>query len=185
MDTCVLLPITLVDLLLRLAEAKTYRILWSEEILVELERNLILKIDLEPTSARRRINAMREHFPDALVEDYESLTGVMTCDEKDRHVLAAAVRANAELLVTFNLKDFPPASSKPFEVEVVGPDDFLLDQLDLHRSAVLRCLEQQVAAYQDPALTMAECLSHLEQCGLPLFVAAINELTEGAGAGQD
>ena len=70
-------------------------------------------------------------FPDASVVAYEDLIPSMTCHEKDRHVLAAAVRAGASLLVTFNLRDFAAKSTDPYEVDVVDPDDFLLELLDL------------------------------------------------------
>ncbi|GAA3712727.1 hypothetical protein GCM10022377_28070 [Zhihengliuella alba] len=81
-DTCVLVPISVADLFLRLAEAKVFRILWSEEILAELERNLVRKIGFTAEGARRRLEAMRDNFPDALVEDCEALTGAMTCDPR-------------------------------------------------------------------------------------------------------
>lgn len=174
-DTCVLLPISLADLMLRLSEAKTYRVLWSDDILTELERNLVRKRNLNPVAARKRVDMMRTHFPDALVEDYQGLAGAMTCDQKDRHVLAAAVRANAELLVTFNTKDFPATSTKPYDVDVVTPDDFLLDQLDLFPRAVLRCLDEQVEAYGSPQMSLPELLSRMETVGLPLFVAAVRD----------
>jgi hypothetical protein len=56
-------------------------------------------------------------------------------------VLAAAVRANVEVLVTFNLRDFPAPALEPFDIIAVHPDEFLLDQLDLYpaRSACARC----------------------------------------------
>jgi hypothetical protein len=75
-----------------------------------------------PQQAARRVEQMRAAFPLAEEEarGYESLIPAMTNDPKDRHVLAAAaaVRANAELIVTANLKDFPAASVEPY---VAGP----------------------------------------------------------------
>ena len=99
LDTNVLFGAYLCDTVLRLAEAELFRPLWSAGVLDELSRNLILR-GLRPDQVDRRIGQMRRAFPDAMVEDYEPLVAAMTCDPKDRHVLAAAVRANAEILVT-------------------------------------------------------------------------------------
>ncbi|MDI5939670.1 PIN domain-containing protein [Micromonospora sp. PTRAS2] len=106
LDTCVLYPAHLCDTLLRLAEVAAYRPLWSEGILTELGRNLVGR-GIPEERVHRRVTQMREAFPDAMVGGYESLIDGMTNDPKDRHVLAAAVRANAEVLVTFNIADFP------------------------------------------------------------------------------
>lgn len=133
LDACVLVPMPTVDLLLRLGAAKQFRPLWSAEILEETERTLVSKLNQRPEKARSRIDAMTDHFPDALVTDYESLTPSMTNDPKDRHVLAAAVRSSAELIVTFNRKDFPVTSTAPFDIDVRTPDDFLLEQVNLER----------------------------------------------------
>ncbi|WP_417234820.1 PIN domain-containing protein [Arthrobacter sp.] len=173
LDTCVLLPISVADLVLRLAEAKLFRVLWSEEILGELERNLVAKINLEREAAARRLRFMRQAFPDALVENHQALIDSMMCDEKDRHVLAAAVRSNAELIVTSNLKDFPPASTEPYDIEAISPDEFLLDQLDLFPVVVLRCLEEQAAAYRDPRLSVDGLVAQLAKCGLVQFTAEV------------
>ena len=121
LDACVLIPMPIADLLLRLATAKEFRPLWSDEILNEVESNLVKKLHKDPHSARRRVNAMRGFFPDALVENYESLVPAMTNDPKDRHVLAAAVRSRAELIVTSNQKDFPVTALKPYDVAVRSP----------------------------------------------------------------
>lgn len=105
LDACVLLPISLTDTLLRLAQANTYRPLWSDQVLDEVERNLPKVSDaVTPQKARKRIDAMRGAFPDAMVTGYEALISAMTNDEKDRHVLAAAVKGGAEVVVTANLE---------------------------------------------------------------------------------
>lgn len=175
LDTCALFPIALTDLLLRLAEARAFRPLWSDEILVELERNLVAKGKASPVRARKRVTRMREHFPDALVEHYEDLIPSMTCDPKDRHVAAAAVRSNAELIVTFNLKDFPVTALRAYDLEAISPDDFLLDQLDLFPEITLDCLRRQATDYENPKVTIAELLDALDNLGLPLFVQAVRD----------
>ena len=100
LDTCVLYPAYLCDTLLRLAEASAYRPLWSADVLAELWRNVIER-GIPPKRVDRRPAHMTRSFPDALVTGCESLIDGMTNHPKDRHVLTAAVRANAEVNVTF------------------------------------------------------------------------------------
>lgn len=104
-DTCALYGGSLNDLMLRLADEAALSPLWSADVLDELERNLADRIGAN--GAARRVQAMRGAFPEAEVRGYENLAPTMTCDPKDRHVLAAAVRGAAAVLVTFNLEDFP------------------------------------------------------------------------------
>lgn len=87
LDTCVLVPAALCDTLLRLAERRLYLPRWSGQTMVELERALIQRIGLSPEKAAKRVNAIREHFADAIVRGSEPLIPAMTNDAKDRHVL--------------------------------------------------------------------------------------------------
>jgi predicted nucleic acid-binding protein len=163
LDACVLLPYRLADLLLRLAEAETYRPLWSADVLTEVERNLVTAFDVDPAKARYRVGQMQMVFPDAEVTGYQSLISAMTNHPKDRHVLAAAVRADAAVIVTANLKDFPAASLKPYDIDTVHPDDFLLDQLDLYPDPTLQCLREQIAAYNRPQVSVEDFLARFEK----------------------
>ncbi|MBL8926832.1 MAG: PIN domain-containing protein [Pseudonocardia sp.] len=171
LDTCVLIPQYLNDTLLTQADAGTFRPLWSCGILEELGRNLPNVADMNPEQVQHRLNRMRRAFPDAEVTGYEALIDGMTNDSKDRHVLAAAVRGNAEVLVTFNLRDFPKAALTPFDITAVHPDEFLLDQLDLYPGVVLGCLEDQVARYTriNGPRSVQELLRPLERAGVPRF----------------
>lgn len=113
-DTNVLYGATLNDLLLWLADAGAFRPLWSSDVLEELERNLVAN-GFDKAAIEHRIATMEKYFPDAMIDGYDDLIDGMKCEPKDRHVLAAAVRAHAEVLVTFNLKDFPTESTERFE----------------------------------------------------------------------
>jgi predicted nucleic acid-binding protein len=144
LDTCVLYPAHLRDTLVRLAERGLYRPLWSSDIIDERHRNLVGLIS--ETVADRLIGVMAHAFPDASVSGYHALIDGLSCDPKDRHVLAAAVRADAAAIVTFNLVDFPDESVAPFVLEVLHPDAFLLDQLDLAPRVVIDELKMQAAA---------------------------------------
>lgn len=175
LDTCVLYPAHLRDTLLRLAERGLYRALWSDDIAEELRRSLV-RADIEPASVDRLLAEMQRAFPDATATGYQDLIEVMTCDPKDRHVLAAAVRADAAAIVTFNEKDFPPESTEPFEVDVINPDTFLLDLLDLSPPLVIGELEHQAAANRRDPKTVAGLLDAVARAGAPGFADEVRRL---------
>jgi hypothetical protein len=108
---------------------------------------------------------MAAYFPDARVTGYESLIGSMTNDPKDRHVLAAAVAGRADVLVTENLKDFPPASVTHWGIAVAGQDDFLLGLLEIYPDAVLDALRRQASRYRREPRTAAALLTILASPG--------------------
>jgi len=146
LDTCVLVPAALCDTLLRLAERRLYLPRWSEQTMVELEKALIRKIGLTPAKAAKRVNAIREHFADAIVTGSETLIPAMTNHPKDRHVLAAAVRSKAGLIATLNLRDFPDAVLSPFLVQARHPDRFLIELYDLSPEVAVHSLHAQAQA---------------------------------------
>jgi predicted nucleic acid-binding protein len=169
LDTNVLFSATLNDTLLRLAEEGAFRPLWSDEILTELSRVLVREAELPTSAAERRVAHMRAAFPMAEVTDYQALIDVMACHPKDRHVLAAAIRGGAQVLVTFDLDDFPEESVQPHDITVVSPDAFLLDQLDLYPAKVGRALVGQISEAKRPPLSMGELLGRLGRAGVPAF----------------
>ena len=93
----------------------------------------------------------------------------MTCDRKDRHVLAAAARANAAAIITLNVGDFPPQSTEPLEIDVIHPDDFLLDLADLALETVRDEIRRQAEANRRSPRTVDELAEALERGGVPKF----------------
>ncbi len=169
-----LVPIALADTLLRLAEADLYRPLWSELILDEM-LSAIEEIhpDLADGRARGRADTMDRTFDDACVRGWEPLVdGITLPDEDDRHVVAAAIRGQADLIVTANLGDFPAVALEPLGLEAQSPDDFLLNQLDLDPDVLIRVLHAQAAATQRPAITFDVLVDQLARCGVPRFAQA-------------
>lgn len=171
LDTNVLYPPSLADTLLRLGEAEVIRPHWSPDVLDELERNLAEVITAE--KAHRRRVTMEAAFPDATVSGYESMIDSMANHRKDRHVLAAAVHSHCEVIVTFNLKDFPSSALAPHGITAVHPDEFLLDQLDLYPQSVGSVLVRQAAKTARPRLTLLQILASLERISLPGFAAEV------------
>ncbi|MDQ3579158.1 MAG: PIN domain-containing protein [Actinomycetota bacterium] len=170
------MPIRLTDLLLRLAEAQLFRPLWSADVLDEVERTLP-RIDprLTVDKARSRVHRMRAAFPDAEVTGYDSLIEAMTNHPKDRHVLAAAARGDAAVIATFNIKDFPAEALAPYDIDAVNPDDFLLDQPDLHPRETVQCLLEQIAAKRRPPESIRDFLSRFGNT-VPGFCDRVGEL---------
>jgi hypothetical protein len=90
---------------------------------------------------------------DVLVTGYESLIDTVSLpDPDDRHVLAAAIRAGAQVIVTWNLKDFPAEALAPFGVRAVDPDDFVLEMIDLAPAAIASVVTTQAAALKNPPM---------------------------------
>lgn len=174
LDACVLVPVTLADTLLRIAEAGLYRALWSAQILDETVRAIEgVHPDLPVGAARRRAAAMDTAFPDACVTGWEHLVAAIDLpDPDDRHVIAAAVTGRADVIVTANLKDYPADVLAPYDLEVQSPDVFLLHQLDLEPANVMTALSRQARSTRKPPWTLNELIDHLARCGVPEFAQA-------------
>jgi predicted nucleic acid-binding protein len=148
-DACVLMPMPLCDTFLRAAEEPAFfRIAWSEQILDEVRRGLQRpNFGYSETQVDRRMRAMRGAFPDALVtfapQLVEGIIGIP--DPNDRHVVAAALQARADSIVTSNLRDFPPEVLATFGLTVLSADDFLVHQYHLGPSTMLEKLDRQAA----------------------------------------
>lgn len=173
LDACVLVPVALTDTLLRLAEAGLFRPLWSSEVLEEAAEAVAEVRPNELDGMKRRVAAIRQHFPDAMVDGWQPLVrGIHLPDPGDRHVVAVAVQGRANCVITSNLKDFPGHALEPLGLEAVSPDAFLLDQLDLAPSVTVRVVRAQAAATGQPPhlrLTPVDVLRALEVAGAPAF----------------
>ncbi|MBK7784804.1 MAG: PIN domain-containing protein [Gemmatimonadetes bacterium] len=103
-DACVLYPAPLRDLLIRIANAGIVQAKWSERILDECFRRILRqRPDLSAEALQRTRELMAIAVPDCMVTAFEPLEAGLTLpDPDDRHVLAAAIRANAQVIVTFN-----------------------------------------------------------------------------------
>lgn len=172
LDTNVLYPVALRDLLLRLAEQRLYEPRWSARILEELRRNLVADGRSDETRAQRMLGLIRQTFPDAEIDPPQALIERMTNVPEDRHVLAAAVAARAGFLVTMNLKDFPGFALEPFGVEALSPDAFLHELLNAAPTTIVETLSTQASVLTNPPKTFDAVLDELS-VQVPAFVSRV------------
>jgi predicted nucleic acid-binding protein len=174
-DANVLYPSTLRDLLIRIAQAGLVQAKWTNEILDEVFDSLASdRPDLDAEALRRTRGLMIAAVRDCLVCGYEPLAAALALpDPGDRHVLAAAIKARAQVVVTMNLKDFPPPLLRGWDIEAKHPDQFVLDQIDLDRQAVYGAVQRIADCWRNPPGTVSDVLNRLERDGLVESVAAL------------
>lgn len=139
LDACVLANFSVCDLLLRLSERPRLIVpYWAKEILAEVHRTQVDKLNWPPELADSFARELCTAFPQSCVSDYEDLLPLLNNDEKDRHVLAAAIQGDCSLIITFNLKHFSLESLEKWDIRASHPDDYLcvLHEMDPQRVAL-------------------------------------------------
>ncbi len=130
--------------------------------------------DILPDKLDRLRQLMNGAVRDCLVSGYEPLIeGLKLPDPAERHVLAAAIMAGAQVIVTSNLKHFPAADLRQWDVEAKSPDDFVLDQVGIDGRTVAACVQQIADARTRPPQDIEDVLSQLESDGLVESAAAL------------
>ena len=177
LDACVLYSAPLRGLLLNLATNELVKPFWSEDIQNEWMRSLLQnRPDLKREDVERTRRKIEFRLPHGLVLGYESIMPTLVLpDPDDRHVLAVAIRANAEYIVTFNLKDFPHSLLHSYNVEAVSPDEFVLRLIQKIPDRVLRVVKLHRLSLKRPPKTVAEYLATLDKQGLPKTVAFLQQ----------
>lgn len=179
-DSCVLYPAPLRDLLMRLALTELFRARWTDAIHEEWIRNVLAdREDLSPEQLARTRALMNGAVPDCLVVNYESLIdGLKLPDPNDRHVLAAAIHGRADVIVTYNLKDFPAEALEPYGIQVRHPDDFITQLLELSKVTVYRAVRRQREALKNPPQSAQELPATLHGLSLPQTVSLLREVQD-------
>lgn len=154
---------------MQLATADLFRAKWTDQIHNEWVSNLLEnEPDRDPAKLRRTVELMNTAVPDCLVTGYEHLIeSIKLPDQDDRHVVAAAIWARADAIITYNLKDFPDAALAPFNLESIHPDDFIINQADLSEAAVILAAQRIRARLQNPKLPPPEYMARLRFNQLP------------------
>ena len=176
-DSCVLYPAPLRDFLMQLALTDVFRAKWTNAIHDEWIRSVLAqRPDLRREQLERTRDLMNAHVRDCLGEGYEPLiASVSLPDADDRHVLAAAIQARADVIVTFNLVDFPSAVLAAHGLEAQHPDEFLAHVIDLAPQAVSHAARTCRARLKNPPKTIDEYLETLAAQRLPQTVAFLRQ----------
>lgn len=133
------------DLLLTMATRRLFRPHWSPQILAEVARNLGERPDLDSAASKRRVDLMNTALLSANEEVPDELVTLMPVNEKDRHVLALAVKIGAQTIVTENLRDFPTELLVPYGVEALSSDSFVGGLVEDDRAAVIAAIDAMAA----------------------------------------
>jgi len=159
-----------------LALSGRFRARWTKKIHGEWKRNLLKnRTDLTMEQLDRTSELMDRAIPDACVYDFEDvITGLSLPDTNDRHVLAAAIRCGAGVIVTFNLKDFPDACLAPYGVEAQHPDEFVENLFHLDPAAVIAAAQRQRQQLKLPPMAVEPFLDLLQRQGLVESVRALS-----------
>ncbi len=184
-DACCLVGALQRNLLLTLAEAEFFRLRWSAQILDEtqsaIEQILTGKgaTDAAEKAAKATAN-MRQAFKDADVGDYRRFLG--SCgglpDEGDRHVLAAALKTQASIIVTDNLKDFPESVLAPLNLEARTSDDFIANTISLDTGRAVAAVRKMRERFSRPEMTAEALLMLMESRGLVETVDVLRPLAQ-------
>jgi PIN domain len=163
-----------------LALTDLFRAKWTDAIHLEWMRNVRKDYpDVTQAQVERIRDLMNAHVRDCLVTGYEDLIETLSLpDPGDRHVLAAAIRAGADLIVTTNLADFPNETLARYGIEAQHPDDFILRLLDLAPNVVCSAAKKQRESLKKPPLTVEQYLESLERQGLAQTVAALRQFVD-------
>jgi len=176
-DACVLYPAGLRSTLMYVGLTGLIQVRWSEAIHDEWIRNVLKdRQDITSQQLERTRRLMNTAIPDSLVVGYEPLVETLKLpDPNDRHVLAAAIHANAEVIVTFNSKDFPQAALAPHSIKKSTPDAFVLGLLKANPILIVDALRTDRMGKKRPPKTPEEYLEALIAQRLPRTAAELRQ----------
>ncbi len=166
LDTNVIYPIEIRDLLFWFAHFDLFEPKWTKHILFEWE-DVMERKGIPKEESKRRSNIANLAFPYALVTKYNFLiSGLILPDDKDRHVLAAAIKVKANVIVTNNLKDFPKEYLATFGIVAKSADDFIYDLIKMDSINTVEAFTKMVLNRRKPNLNADDVLNNLRRNGL-------------------
>lgn len=177
LDSCVLFPAQLRDIFMHLALKGVFRPRWSDEIHNEWIRAVLQnRPDLTNEQLQRTRFLMDSNVIGCLIKNYENyIPNINLPDENDHHVVAVAIKSKADVIFTFNLKDFPEQELNNFNIIALHPDIFL-EQLLIHNTAkFIDAMEEQIKMLKNPPISKKEFVKILQNSKLPQTATRLNQ----------
>lgn len=177
LDACVMFPYPVADLIMWQSETGMFHPQWSKDITDEAISGILRKYSgVNKKKIQARFDAMEMAVEEPIVKGYESLVNnIKLPDPNDRHVVAAAIKTNAELIITFNLKDFPKTKLEKFGIVAIHPDDFLCDLADIDKGLVLEKVRLCRMTYKNPPYGQDDYIDLIKAQNLKRFANVLSE----------
>lgn len=162
-DASVLYSALLRDILIQAALDKAFTLHWSAEVQMEWRRALLAnRPDLEEAKIARTQSLMNNALPSAAIEGFHALIEELSLpDPDDSHVLAAAIQGRCNIIVTFNLSDFPVSVLAPYNVAAMHPDAFFVQVVEDVRLPFIKALQTLRLRLKAPAYSAEEFVALL------------------------
>lgn len=172
LDANVLFPFRIRDVLLTFAHEGLFRARFTEQIMAEWTENLLVLKPWLKDSIRSQVGMIGQKFDECFVTGHMPLIeGLDLPDKGDRHVLAAAIRCSAQVIVTENKRDFPKDLLEEYDIEVLGADEMLVNTYEIFPTEAARALGKVRRRYKNPPMNVSEFLLDLTRAGLPKLAA--------------
>lgn len=179
LDANVLYPFRIRDVLLTFSQHGLFRARFTDCIINEWVRSLIGNKPGAAASVRAQEKIIREKFSECFVSGYQHLiNGLVLPDPDDRHVLAAAIRCSAQVIVSWNAKHFPADILAKHDVELLTPDDFLVNTFDIYPTDCAQALKAVRTRYNNPQFNPSQFLMDLTRNNLPKLAAVSRQYIE-------
>jgi len=165
------------SLVLFMAQSKMFRARWTERVHDEWTRNVLSKRNVDVEKLEYIKSCMNRSVLNCLVTGYEPLEqSFQLPDPDDRHILAAAIKTRADLILTFNAKDFPEDVVGPLGIEICNPDDFLLDLFGISEELFIGHVKADFEHYKAPKIAFDNYVADLRKAGIPKTADLIEKL---------
>lgn len=177
-DTNVLFPFSVMDLMLALTEDHIHDLVLTEALISEWQRVIVRERRRSEAAAASIADAIREFFAESFVPEaiYRDLTDEMPgSDEDDRAHMAAAVAAGASVIVTWNRSDFPSQSLARHGIRVLSPDEYLCELITELPRELTATVGRIAAGKQRPPMTVPQLVARLAAAGVPNFAVRLKD----------